>query len=72
MKSPLKSPLKSPFRLFSNSITIGIWTFISRISGLAREIIFAALFGSSAVAEAFQIAFTPAQSVSPDFCRRRV
>ena len=54
----MKSPLKSPFRLFSNSITIGIWTFISRISGLAREIIFAALFGSSAVAEAFQIAFT--------------
>ena len=58
MKPPLKSPVKSPFRLFSNSITIGIWTFISRISGLAREIIFAALFGSSAVAEAFQIAFT--------------
>ena len=54
----MKSPVKSPFRLFSNSITIGIWTFISRISGLAREIIFAALFGSSAVAEAFQIAFT--------------
>ncbi|MEO0344286.1 MAG: murein biosynthesis integral membrane protein MurJ [Pseudomonadota bacterium] len=35
---------------------VGSWTFVSRILGFIREIIFAALFGSSATAEAIQIA----------------
>ncbi|MEM9716251.1 MAG: murein biosynthesis integral membrane protein MurJ, partial [Pseudomonadota bacterium] len=37
--------------------SVGGWTLVSRVAGFAREIIFAALFGSSATAEAFQVAF---------------
>ncbi|MCL4116986.1 UNVERIFIED_CONTAM: hypothetical protein GTU68_017916 [Idotea baltica] len=38
-------------------LTVGGWTLMSRIAGFAREILFANLFGSSATAEAFQVAF---------------
>jgi len=44
-------------KLIANFMTVGLWTLISRITGLAREIIFAALFGASPTAEAFQVAF---------------
>ena len=36
---------------------VGAWTLVSRITGFMREIVFAAFFGSSAIAEAFQVAF---------------
>jgi len=38
--------------------SVGSWTLASRVLGFVREVIFAALFGSSAIAEAFQIAFS--------------
>ena len=37
---------------------VGSWTLLSRILGFIREVIFAAMFGSSATAEAFQVAFS--------------
>lgn len=50
--------MSNPIKLFSSFATVGSWTLISRIAGFAREIIFANLFGSSATAEAFQVAFS--------------
>ena len=44
--------------LLSNMSNVGGWTLLSRIAGFLREILFAALFGSSATAEAFQVAFS--------------
>ncbi|PIB23943.1 murein biosynthesis integral membrane protein MurJ [Amylibacter kogurei] len=49
--------MTNPIRLMASFVTVGGWTLISRIAGFAREILFANLFGSSATAEAFQVAF---------------
>lgn len=44
---------------------MGIATSVSRVLGLARDTVFAALFGTSAVADAFNVAF-----LIPNFFRR--
>ncbi len=44
-------------RLHRGFLTVGIWTFLSRITGFLRDIVIAALFGSGPIAEAFQVAF---------------
>ncbi|MGV3591014.1 MAG: murein biosynthesis integral membrane protein MurJ [Gammaproteobacteria bacterium] len=52
-------------RLLRSSVTISAATFLSRILGLVREIVFAALFGDGAAADAFFVAFR-----IPNFLRR--
>lgn len=47
-----------PIRLLRGFLTVGFWTLASRILGLIRDLIMAAMLGSSAAAEAFQIAFS--------------
>jgi putative peptidoglycan lipid II flippase len=47
-----------PIRLISGFVTVGFWTFLSRIFGFARDILIAAFLGSGPVAEAFLIAFS--------------
>lgn len=47
----------NPIRLISSFFTVSVWTLASRVLGFVREIMFASFFGSSATAEAFQIAF---------------
>jgi putative peptidoglycan lipid II flippase len=51
------SAKSNPIRLISSFFTVGMWTLGSRVMGFVREIMFAYFFGSSATAEAFQIAF---------------
>jgi len=45
-----------PIRLISGFVTVGFWTLISRIAGLARDILMARFLGDGPVAEAFVIA----------------
>ncbi len=45
----------NPTRIASK---IGSWTIVSRIAGYSRDMLMAQVLGASAVAEAFQIAFT--------------
>jgi putative peptidoglycan lipid II flippase len=47
-----------PIRLISGFVTVGFWTFLSRIFGFIRDILIAAFLGSGPVAEAFLIAFS--------------
>jgi putative peptidoglycan lipid II flippase len=47
-----------PIRLISGFVTVGLWTFLSRILGFVRDILIAAFLGSGPVAEAFLIAFS--------------
>lgn len=47
----------NPIRLIASFFTVSIWTLASRVMGFVREIMFANFFGSTATAEAFQIAF---------------
>ncbi len=51
------SPKSNPIRLIASFFTVSMWTLASRVMGFVREIMFASFFGSSATAEAFQIAF---------------
>ncbi len=48
----------APIRLLPAFLSVGSWTMISRVLGLARDIIMAALLGTGPVAQAFLIAFT--------------
>ena len=45
-------------RLLPALLTVGSWTMISRVLGLARDVIMAALLGAGPVAQAFLIAFS--------------
>ncbi|MEM9429379.1 MAG: lipid II flippase MurJ, partial [Pseudomonadota bacterium] len=45
-------------RLLPAFLTVGAWTFASRVLGFARDILIAALLGASPVAEAFLVAFS--------------
>ena len=45
-------------RLLPAFLTVGVWTLASRILGLIRDIVFAALLGTTAAGEAFYVAFT--------------
>jgi putative peptidoglycan lipid II flippase len=47
-----------PIRLVSGFLTVGLWTFLSRILGFVRDILIAAFLGTGPVAEAFLIAFS--------------
>ena len=48
----------SKSNLLINFITVGFWTFVSRIFGFVRDIMFAAFLGSGPIGEAFIIAFS--------------
>jgi putative peptidoglycan lipid II flippase len=43
--------------LFKAVGTVTLWTFASRVTGLAREMLIAATFGASALTDAFNVAF---------------
>jgi putative peptidoglycan lipid II flippase len=43
--------------LFKSASLVSVWTLLSRITGLARELLIAATFGASAVTDAFNVAF---------------
>ena len=45
-------------RLLPAFLSVGAWTMVSRVLGLARDIVMAALLGTGPVAQAFLIAFT--------------
>lgn len=47
-----------PIRLASGFLTVGAWTFLSRIFGFIRDIMIAAFLGAGPVAEAFFVAFS--------------
>jgi putative peptidoglycan lipid II flippase len=47
-----------PIRLLPAFLSVGAWTMLSRILGLARDILMAAFLGTGPVAQAFLIAFT--------------
>jgi putative peptidoglycan lipid II flippase len=47
-----------PIRLLPALLTVGSWTMLSRVLGLARDVIMAALLGAGPVAQAFLIAFS--------------
>jgi putative peptidoglycan lipid II flippase len=47
-----------PIRLLPAFLSVGSWTMLSRVLGLARDILMAAFLGTGPVAQAFLIAFT--------------
>ena len=47
----------NPIRLVSGVFTVGLWTMLSRVLGLARDIIILAVLGTGPVYEAFVVAF---------------
>ncbi|SFR99439.1 murein biosynthesis integral membrane protein MurJ [Yoonia litorea] len=47
-----------PIRLVAGFLTVGLWTFLSRIMGFVRDIMIAAYLGTGPVAEAFLVAFS--------------
>jgi putative peptidoglycan lipid II flippase len=50
--------LIKPIRLLPAFLTVGGWTMLSRVLGLTRDVLMAALLGTGPVAQAFLIAFT--------------
>jgi putative peptidoglycan lipid II flippase len=46
-----------PVSLIKSVSTVSLWTLVSRITGLVRELIIAVLFGASAMTDAFNVAF---------------
>ena len=51
-------PTPKPARLVTGFLTVGTWTFASRILGFVRDIMIAAFLGAGPVAEAFLVAFS--------------
>jgi putative peptidoglycan lipid II flippase len=47
-----------PIRLLPALLTVGSWTMLSRVLGLGRDVLMAALLGAGPVAQAFLIAFS--------------
>ena len=43
--------------LLKSASTVSLWTLVSRITGLARELLVASTFGASAMTDAFNVAF---------------
>jgi putative peptidoglycan lipid II flippase len=43
--------------LLKSASTVSLWTLLSRITGLVRELLMAAMFGASAMTDAFNVAF---------------
>jgi putative peptidoglycan lipid II flippase len=52
-------------RLFRSSLVVGSMTMVSRVAGLVRDVVLATMFGASANADAFFVAFR-----IPQFLRR--
>ena len=50
--------MSRPIRLLPAFLSVGGWTMASRVLGLARDVLMAALLGAGPVAQAFLIAFT--------------
>ncbi len=46
-----------PVSLLKSASTVSLWTLVSRITGLVRELLVAATFGASAMTDAFNVAF---------------
>ena len=46
-----------PVKLAGNILTVGFWTFISRILGMGREVLLYALIGAGPLLDAFIVAF---------------
>ena len=67
MSSPIENPGSGkPERgLLRSSVTVGFMTMLSRVLGLARDVVIAVYFGSKAEADAFFVAFK-----IPNFLRR--
>lgn len=53
---PGKATLR-PVSLIKSASTVSLWTLLSRITGLVRELLVAATFGASAMTDAFNVAF---------------
>lgn len=51
------TPAAGPIRLVAGFLTVGLWTFASRIAGFLRDILIAGLLGAGPAAEAFLVAF---------------
>ncbi|MFY8145001.1 MAG: murein biosynthesis integral membrane protein MurJ, partial [Rhodobacter sp.] len=47
-----------PIRLLRGFLTVGSWTFVSRLVGFLRDVMMAAYLGAGPVAEAFLVAFS--------------
>ena len=43
--------------IYKSSAVVGFWTLCSRVMGFIRDILFASILGSGAVADAFLLAF---------------
>ena len=43
--------------IYKSSAVVGIWTLFSRVMGFIRDILFASILGSGAIADAFILAF---------------
>ena len=55
---PAKQPTgPSGRKLLRSTGTVGVWTLLSRVLGLVRDIVFARYFGASLVMDAFFVAF---------------
>ena len=52
----MRSTNKIP-NIYKSSAVVGVWTFLSRIMGFIRDILFASILGSGAIADAFLLAF---------------
>ncbi|WP_424927401.1 murein biosynthesis integral membrane protein MurJ [Amaricoccus tamworthensis] len=50
--------MKRSIRLLPAFLTVGTWTLLSRVFGLARDILLASYLGSGPAAQAFLVAFT--------------
>lgn len=48
----------NPIRLLPAFLSVGSWTMLSRVLGLVRDVLMAAILGTGPVAQAFLIAFT--------------
>lgn len=60
-----KEPVHKQSSLLKSSAVVGVMTFLSRVLGLVRDIVFARLLGADGTADAFNLAFKV-----PNFLRR--
>ncbi len=56
-ESGLAGPYTRPVSLFKSASTVSLLTLASRITGLVRDVLFASVFGVSALTDAFNVAF---------------
>jgi putative peptidoglycan lipid II flippase len=56
-ESQLAEPYTRPVSLLKSASTVSLLTLASRITGLVRDVLFASVFGVSALTDAFNVAF---------------